>query len=316
MKGDITTQVSPAIGSYPSESSVISNNIVTGSINVGYFDVDVSGDSSTVFNNTVYGSISSVSAEGTPEIYNNTVSGIQNGAGIECSGIGSVFNNFVYGCQGGISLGTPRGFGGNLPCNATIENNLIVGNSHGIDIALMSTFVQGNVCPTILSNSISRNSVGIYLSESNYGASPTIQDNNLQNNSNYNFYLEAPNSIDVTDNWWGTGNQTDISNSIYGYNQDFNLGQVNFVPYLTEPNPQAPNPNTPIPTPTPTSTQSPHPSLSKSTSANSSSAPQSQQPTALSSTELIVAAVIIAFVAVAIGAFLLGRRTKAKRAVA
>ena len=92
---------------------------------------------------------------------------------------------------------TPRGFGGDLPCWATVENNLIVDNTQGIDIELSSVFGPGTVCPTILNNTISGNSVGIYLSESYYNSTPTIQNNNLQNNSNYNFNLAEPNNIDV-----------------------------------------------------------------------------------------------------------------------
>ena len=254
--GDITAQVSSVTGSYSSESSVISNNIVTGNINIGFFNgLSVSGDSSTVFNNTVNGSINSVSGEGAPEIYNNTVS---NG-GMGCAGLGSIFNNYIYDCQDGISLSTPRGFGGDLPCNATVENNLIVDNTQGIDIELSSVFGPGFVCPTILNNTISDNSVGIHLSENYYNATPTIQYNNLQNNSDYNFNLAAPNNIDAAYNWWGTNNQSAISNSIYDYNQDFNLGQVTYTPFLTTPNSQAPNPNTPIPTPVPTLTPSPSP---------------------------------------------------------
>jgi len=319
VEGDITTQVNSAIGSFNNESSVISNNVVTGSINVGYFNLATSGDTSSVFNNTVTGSISAVSGEGAPEIYNNAVSGNGNGPGIECSGYGSVFNNFIYSCQDGIGLYTPRGFGGNLPCNATVENNLVVDNTRGIDIELTSTFGPSAICPTILSNSISGNSVGIYLSETDYTATPTIQNNNLQNNSNYNFDLSAPNNVDATNNWWGTTNQSAISNTIYDYNQDFTLGQVTFTPFLTAPSPQAPNLNTPIPTPAPTSTQSPHPSHTislstptSSTSPGSSSSSQSQQPTSSLTTELIVAAVVIAFIAVAIGAFLVGKRSGRK----
>jgi hypothetical protein len=304
--GDITMQASPAIGSYPSESSVISNNVVTGDINVGYFDVEVSGDSSTVFNNTVNGSISSVSGEGAPEIYNNTVS---NG-GIGCAGYGSIFNNCIYGCQDGISLSTPRGFGGNLYCFATVENNLIIDNTQGIDIELTSTFGPGTACPTILNNTISDNSVGIYLSENYYNATPTIQYNNLQNNSNYNFNLVAPNNIDATYNWWGTNNQSAISNSIYDYNQDFTLGKVTYTPFLTAPNSQAPNPNTPIPTPAPTSTQSTAPPSHTATLNLTSSSSPSPSPSLLPIELTVTGVVAIVIVAVAVGTFLLGKRAE------
>ena len=89
--GDITMQISSDTGSTSSESSVISNNTVTGNINVGYFNgLTASGDESKVYNNTINGMISSISAEGTPEIYNNTVS---NG-GIGCAGFGNISKQF------------------------------------------------------------------------------------------------------------------------------------------------------------------------------------------------------------------------------
>ena len=312
VKGDITTQVTSILGALYSESSVISNNIATGNIDIGYIGEIASGDASTVFNNTVNGSIGTISAEGTPEIYNNTVS---NG-GISGAGYGSIFNNFIYDCQSGVSLSNPRGFGGVLPCYATVENNLIVDNTQGIDMDLTSVFGPGTVCPTILNNTISGNSVGIYLSESYYNSTPTIQNNNLQNNSNYNFDLSAPNNIDVTYNWWGTSNQSAISNSIYGYNQDFTLGQVNYTPFLTAPNPQAPNLNTPIPTPQPTSTQSPptaSPTHASSTSPGLSSSSQSKQPTSSLPTELIVVAAVIVIIAASVGAFMLGKKSGRKQ---
>jgi hypothetical protein len=66
--------------------------------------------------------------------------------------------------------------------------------------------------------------------------------------------LDASNNIDVSNNWWGTTNTTTISQSIYDFNDDFNLGTVSFQPILTSPNSNAPAPPTPTPTPEPTST--------------------------------------------------------------
>jgi hypothetical protein len=250
-------------------SSIISNNIVTGNINSGSSVItnnNVKGDiilgsvslgaitapaeSSTVSGNTVEGTIASGSPEGTPVISNNNVSE----GGIGCTGYCSIINNYVHDCENGISLYTTRVFGGNLPCYATVENNLVVDNTKGISIELTEVHGGGSDCPTIQKNTISGNSIGIYLSELGYDATPTIQNNNLQNNTDYNFYLDASNNIDVSNNWWGTTNTTTISQSIYDFNDDFNLGTVSFQPILTSPNSNAPAPPTPTPTPEPTST--------------------------------------------------------------
>jgi parallel beta-helix repeat protein len=238
-------------GGINSHSSVIVNNNVTGNIVLGSVSlgaITVPAESSTVSGNTVEGSIVSGSPQGTPVISDNNVSK----GGIGCTGYGSIINNYVHDCQVGISLYTARVFGGNLPCYATVENNLVVDNTKGISIELTEVNGGGSDCPTIQKNTILGNSIGIYLSESGYDATPTIQNNNLQNNTDYNFYLDASNNVDVSHNWWGTNNTTTISQSIYDFNDDFNLGTASFQPILTSPNSNAPAPPTPTPTPTPT----------------------------------------------------------------
>ncbi len=58
-----------------------------------------------------------------------------------------------------------------------------------------------------------------------------------------------------------------INQSIYDFKNDFNVGTVYFVPFLTEPNPQAmPNPNAPLPT-IPTDSPSPSPTIPEITPA-------------------------------------------------
>ena len=225
-------------GNIGSLMSTISDNNVKGDITVG--SVTLGGfttaeESSTVSGNIVEGSVISGSPNGTPQIFNNTVSR----GGITCTGYGSIFNNYVHSCGTGISLNSVRVFGGYLACFATIENNVVVDNTNGITIYLASLDGPGTLVPTVQNNTIAGNSIGISVDEMNYGATPIIRYNNLQNNSNYNFYLAAPNNVDVSNNWWGTTNEAAINQSIYDFKNDFNLGKVTFVPFLTEPNPHA-----------------------------------------------------------------------------
>jgi hypothetical protein len=63
--------------------------------------------------------------------------------------------------------------------------------------------------------------------------------NNINNNG-FNVRLNSVSDINTTYNWWGTTNETTISESIYDFYDDFNLGTVTFIPFLTEPNPEAP----------------------------------------------------------------------------
>jgi hypothetical protein len=282
--GNINSHSSiPSLGQSnpPVDTSVISGNTVNGNIVLGAVSLGAltaPSEACTVSNNTVYGSIISGSPQGTPQIFNNTVSQ----GGIACDGYGSIFNNYVYGCQTGVSLYTMRVFGGNLPCYATVESNIITGNSYGIGISLSD--VNGGLgqqyCPTILNNTVSGNTVGISLSGFGYTATPIIKYNNLLSSSNYTFYLQESNNADLSNNWWETTNQQTINQSIYDFKNDFNLGVVTFTPFLTAPNPQAPA-YTPTPSPTPSPT--PIPTATSSPTANQTSSPISS-PTSSTST--------------------------------
>jgi hypothetical protein len=243
-------QTSPPVDTSAISGNTIHGNIILGSVSLGA--ITAPSEACTVYNNTVYGSIISGSPQGTPQIFNNSVT---NG-GIGCTGYGSIHDNYVHDCEIGISLYTVRVFGGNLPCYATAENNLVLSNSIGIKISLSDIHGGTTTVPTVQKNTVSANNVGISLIEDGYSATPPIQFNNLQNNSQYNFYLAASNNADVTNNWWGTTDQQAINQSIYDFKNDFNLGTVNFVPFLTAPDLQAPT-YIPITSPSPTPTSSP-----------------------------------------------------------
>jgi hypothetical protein len=149
----------------------------------------------------------------------------------------------------------------------TIERNVIMSNN-GMGIYLLAH--AGDRSPIIRNNTIAQNSFGIKVL---YGGSsslaPIITFNNFQDNEEYNVYLD-PNSdsgfdaynLNATYNWWGTTDTDSISQSIYDFEDNFNLGSVTFVPFLNEPNPEAPEiPTSPTPTPTPppSSTDAPTP---------------------------------------------------------
>jgi len=216
-------------------SPVISNNIINGAIGIHYAFP-------TIIGNTIKGRISATSSVGLTVISNNTlIGGGQdiNLNGITCSNA-HVYNNVVYGfVRAGIVLNG----------NATIEKNLIMNNTRGLQIS--ST---GGANPLIRYNTIANNSVGI---ETNNSPSRIIY-NNIQNNIQNSVYHLGGEDIDVINNWWGTTDTQAIEQSIHDFEDDFNLGKINFVPFLTEPNPEAPA-TTSIPTPTPSPTHSPTP---------------------------------------------------------
>jgi hypothetical protein len=212
-------------------SSVISNNNITGTEYASVIFVGMS--SAIISNNTIHSKLTAIEClSDTSLVTNNTIYG---GATGIISARGVISKNSVYDCEVGIDA---QSF-------STIEKNLLINNGKGIL----------NRGTTIQNNTIINNAIGIYSQ-----APSTIIYNNIQNNSEYNIRLDsyARENLNATYNWWGTTDMVLIGNSIYDSKNDFNLGTVNFLPSLTEPNPQAvPDSNQSIPTPSQIPTQSP-----------------------------------------------------------
>jgi hypothetical protein len=191
-------------------------------ISAGHTDAYIS--SNTIFDCTTagieVGGLGQIQADG-PLLYNtaiicgNTI--VNSSCGIDASVNEEIRNNIVAYNEIGINNGE------------LIEGNLIVNNTYGIK--------GGNV---IQNNTIVGNSVGVE------GGFTTLVYNNIYNNSEYNVRFTSSKTPTATCNWWGTTNATEISQSIYDYKNDFYLGKVNFNPFLTEPNPEAPSTENPL----------------------------------------------------------------------
>lgn len=120
----------------------------------------------------------------------------------------------------------------------------------GISIAIYAT-------PIIENNTITRCANGISL-KSNQAL--TIIYNNFERISNYNLKVESSVSIDASNNWWGTTDTAVISEKMHDFDDNFDLGKVNYTLILAASNPQAkPDPNAPIPTQPPDIPASPTP---------------------------------------------------------
>jgi len=202
-------------------SSIYSNSFTDGTITV-------SAGSPTIYGNTLtnngYGTAISVTG-GNPVIVSNGLS--QFYGGISCAGSPDsiISDNSVSNCYTAITV---DGAG------TIVERNVVSDNQVGIS--------AGNAI--VRHNTIKNNDVGAYLT-----SATTFNYNNLENNKN-NTLCTGSNDVNATYNWWGTTDQSAISNSIYDNKNDFNLGKINFIPFLTAPDPQAmPNENVPIPTP-------------------------------------------------------------------
>jgi parallel beta-helix repeat protein len=221
-----------------SGSPVISNNKIADGIHADsrYGQIVINNNEITVRNTFIVIYIQGIHAE----ISNNKITGNDNG-GISVFGSlssASISDNTISGCTSGISVDA-----GSI---TTIVRNLIFNNEIGISF-------EGNV--TVRDNTITANSIGI---QCNPSQSSTITNNNIQGNNQYNLRSESANDITATNNWWGTTDSSAINQTIYDNKFDFNLGKVIFIPFLTAPNPEAPD-ATSIPTPTPSPTHSPTP---------------------------------------------------------
>ena len=300
--------------------SIVSNSIITGTV--------IASGSAQIFNNTVtdgmVGSDGGDLSSGFPTITNNTITGTLSQI-FDTSGYAVITDNFISNCNTGIRANSVPVFDGQTLPIPLIQNNAIVNNDYGIAISVFDRFDVGSLSQLeIVNNTISDNTVGLSISESSFDSGPTILYNNIQDNSNYSICLSTytSNSINATYNWWGTTNQQAINQTIYDSKDDFNIGTVNFVPFLTTPNPEAPSvtelTRTPTPISTPTPTQTSNQTITSATNptqvptlmrTSNSSAPTSvsQQTSAGFPTDLVAAVVAIVIVAVAIAAFMLGK---------
>ena len=195
-----------------------------------------------------------------------------------------IVNNTIHGCAtAGVSVGGGSGSGGQYPLNnVTILDNLLYGNGYAIKTEHPNR-IEGNTAINnywaingggiIRNNVVSTNTYGIsggtvennFVANNQYGVTGSnIKNNTIINNNlgvygafqNLNFNNLYGNTLNVnynsttdanaTLNWWGTTDSQAIAASIYDYNEDFLLGRVNYTPYLTALNTQAPAPDTPI----------------------------------------------------------------------
>ena len=112
-----------------------------------------------------------------------------------------------------------------------IKHTTSSNNKIGVKIATEDVF--------LIENSIFNNTYGIILENGNPPI-PTIQYNNILQNSLYNIELTYSYDIPAPNNWWGTTNTTIIGQYIYDIYDDVSLGEVTYTPFLNGPSPNAP----------------------------------------------------------------------------
>jgi|GEM_PF-550011 len=193
-------------------------------------DISVEGGVLNISNNTITGAISVDG--GNPHISNNTIlsQGIYLGIYSRNS---TISNNIISGCSTGIFARLDHN------SSSIIQGNLIINNINGI---LLGYWFTDPGHPIVQNNTITKNTNGISLGSLGDQFSPTILYNNIFDNTNYNIIVEdsLPLNTNATYNWWGTTDTQAINQTIHDFYDDFNLGAVSFVPFLSELNPAAP----------------------------------------------------------------------------
>jgi hypothetical protein len=193
---------------------------------------------------------------GSVQIINNNITSSGNGgtefnAAIYISGgTSTIKNNYIYSMSVDYAgdLYRPATVytypGIIIQSEASVTDNCITGCSIGIEVGASAT-IEGN--------SILKSKTGIKLTAAYSG----IHYNNIEGSSIYSVYITTSQNIDMTNNWWGTPDQSKIDLSIFDANDDFSLGEVTYTPFLDSPNADAPIERTVLneATPQPTSIQ-------------------------------------------------------------
>lgn len=206
-------------------SFMISNNIIVGSVSgpniLGNIITGEVSGSGLVSKNNITGT---VLALGSCVVSHNYITE----GGVVCREQSQIIENTIYGCQNGVSSIATLFYSGGNPL---IEKNLITNNTVGVYIDIFVRNWFGNNIPNVRNNTISHNSVGIKYQ---YGTQESwlppytnITYNNIQDNTEFNFYLGSSEIYaNVTYNWWGTTDQQAINLTIRDYKYALGAAKV------------------------------------------------------------------------------------------
>ncbi len=271
-------------------SSVIENAIITPA-QYAYYTIYINNSFTRLSTNTITGTIDiekgsplietnkingGSSVHGSPQIVNNNIfsstSGIQN-QGDDATVIS---NNVITGEGQGPGIGGGHAtVSGNVISNfetgiskvyGTIQGNLVTACYFGID---------AEASGRIQNNTITNNVEGIFFGAWN----PAIEYNNLQNNT-HNLYLNVYANFNVSapNNWWGSSDTQAIKQTIHDNREGFDVFTVNFEPFLSSPNAQAPPISQPSESPLPSPTLTVSPTASESPTSTPTPAVSSPPP--------------------------------------
>ncbi|MCX6028345.1 MAG: right-handed parallel beta-helix repeat-containing protein [Chloroflexi bacterium] len=250
------------------DNSTVAGNTVSGN-STSYLGGGIYASKGTVTSNTVSGNSASNGGgidAGSSTLTGNIVSGNSasyGGGGISAGG-STVTGNTVSGNS------TYWGGGGGISVvNSTVASNTVSGNSARNDsgggiYAYNSTVISNTITANRVSAATGQGS-GVYFDGSddflynvivgNTAISPTaviggvaingtpqFHHNNLYGNSNYDVVVLSSGDISGTHNYWGAVATVDILAHVYDWYDNSSRGRLLFIPYIQDPDPNAPVP--------------------------------------------------------------------------
>jgi len=265
-------------------------------------DADSSGGQITIANNEISSSGTSyvilIVGRVQAVVSNNKITGVSNVIGIGSSGILSsvtITQNQISGCNIAINLDMTT---------SEVTKNTLTNNSIGLNLVLGPAMAQASgefakiPYANVHDNTILQNSIGLQITP--YEGSQ-VNNNNIYDNSKFDLKLQSASDYTIANNYWGTTDTAAISQKIFDFKNDFNLGHVTVTPVLSQPVSQfTPNFSAPVSTLLPIVTLTPIPVANTATPGPTQNNPTSttNQPTTgipfdLSTTELAILGVLI-----------------------
>jgi len=127
--------------------------------------------------------------------------------------------------------------------NSDVRNNQILRNMASTGSALSSNFGSGEIEQNLFAfNRSSASNSYTLITEENFSGS--LSNNNIFGNAGsyelYNAKNSVSPSLNAKNNWWGTTNDAEIQAKIYDWFDDGTKGVVDYLPFLTSPDTNAP----------------------------------------------------------------------------
>ncbi len=186
-------------------------------------------DDSSISGFTITGNANVIALFGNGKVTDNIINLTGNGRYAIETGSGTISSNIInyVNSEPNSNLeSVTNGINTETRANTIISNNMI----NGFGIGIWVSGILGKSRVVILNNTLTNNNIGIK------GVTPVLlQGNNIVNSTAYALYGMF--NTNATYNWWGTTDAQTIS-SLITIGKSTNI-TVTFIPFLTEPNPQA-----------------------------------------------------------------------------